>query len=64
MLYPLIEFTSDFQQTLDEYFDTYRDVVSIVHDVTELATLRPPATASPEQVLEHARLFLDTIAPA
>ena len=63
-LYPLVEFTPDFRQTLDEYFEPYRDVVAIVDDLGQLAELRPPETASPERVLEAARPFLDTVAPA
>ena len=35
-LYPLVDFTPDFRQTLDEYFEPYRAVVAIVDDLRQL----------------------------
>jgi hypothetical protein len=63
-LYPLVDFTPDFRQTLDEYFEPYREVVAIVDDLGQLRALRPPEMASPERVLESARPFLDAVAPS
>ena len=63
-LYPLVGFTADFRQTLDEYFEPYSEVMAIVDDLGKLTSYGRPETASPERVLEAAGPFLDTVAPA